>query len=121
MIAIPPNANAETRDRIVARTKRLLALFSKGWDLIPLAEHEIDGCAVISLNEVKPGKPSTNVNPDPAYLVLIESQWKLCPGLTRWTDAGNMLPHARETFPKLEEWYEKAQRQLRDSRPPQEP
>jgi hypothetical protein len=120
LIAIPPDADAETKGRMVARAEREIALFTKGWDMIPLAEHQIEGCAVIAIDEIKPGKPNANVNmDDPVYLVLVDSEWKLCAAFTKWDAYQNMRPDSRQIFLKLQEWYNNARQQSKDARPPQ--
>ena len=52
---------------------------------------------------------------DPLYLILQDKKWKLLPGLTSWKyETYGLTPEEKTAFAALEEFHDKARKQLRN-------
>lgn len=85
------------------------------WHMTFVEVHVEGAGAVVIVNEdVKCGKPSFDL--DPLYLVRLDGQWWIVPGMTKHRPASVLLSKEEyAAFKALEEWFKKRKRELQNA------
>jgi len=86
------------------------------WHMAFVEVHVEGAGAVAVVNEdVKRGRPSLDL--DPLYLVRLDGQWWIVPGMTRHSPASVLLSEEEyAVFKALEEWFKKRKQELKDAK-----
>ena len=106
---------AQAEEQLKGKIRKIIKLFSRGWNFDIKEERIVGDCAVIIVNESKKsGKASFDL--DPVYLFKQNGEWKVFPDLSDWDLIEYIDKEEVETFKKLEKWYRKRETVLRKNK-----
>jgi len=102
----------QVTEHLKSKVRKLIVLASKGWDF-KVMDEKIDGdCAVVAIKEPKKNG-NTEVDIDPAYMLLQDGEWRVFPDVTGWRIAEDAAKDKVETYKKLEAWYKERKIELK--------
>lgn len=110
-----------------SKVQSVVDLAATGWTLEILDEKISGDCAVVLCNDKKIEDSKEAFDPDPAFLIKQNGEWKVMPGLTEWNLLERVPAHKQPasmkldenkvaTYKKLEEWSDERGKALRDQR-----
>ena len=97
--------------------KRLSVPAKAGTWHIAFVEVHVEGAGAVAVvnEDVKRGRPSFDL--DPLYLVRLEGQWWIVPGMTKHRPASVLLSQEEyAVFKTLEEWFKKRKQELKGAK-----
>ena len=80
-------------------------LFATGWDFEILEEKVSGDCAVVVVNEVRKEGSRGGIDPDPAYLIKQDGEWRVFPDPSGREAAQQLAKQHAATYEKLEKWF----------------
>lgn len=80
-------------------------LFATGWDFEILEEKVSGDCAVVVVNEVRKEGRRGGIDPDPAYLIKQDGEWRVFPDPSGREAAQQLAKQHAVTYEKLEKWF----------------